>query len=248
MACIEALLILNHAEYSPEDVVRLSGRGGTSGVGVNVYFEGGFSVDVGRERDNSLHGRSGDQKVFSPAKLLSRVEMPEWQLGVWIPTDASVLSAEQEEAFFLKNTPLSLESVKDVLYVVIEGVGGGVVDQSFEVFSRAIQKIQKLQWKSSEISLYGGSVRDRLDWISSKAITAGMSSLGPSIYLVSQNLDGVRELILNRYKDDEELFFKDFANAFSKLLALGCENKKAATGDNSVGGGIIATIKGLVGL
>jgi cytochrome c peroxidase len=53
---------------------------------------------------------------------------------------------------------------------------------------------------------------------------------------------------VEKYKDDEELFFKDFAAAFGKLLALGCDNKNAKAADNSAGGGIIATIKGLVGL
>mmetsp|Transcript_33787 Transcript_33787/g.43566 ORF Transcript_33787/g.43566 Transcript_33787/m.43566 type:complete len:362 (+) Transcript_33787:762-1847(+) len=53
---------------------------------------------------------------------------------------------------------------------------------------------------------------------------------------------------VEKYKDDEELFFKDFATAFGKLLALGCAQKSALAKDNSVGGGLINSIKGLVGL
>jgi hypothetical protein len=52
-----------------------------------------------------------------------------------------------------------------------------------------------------------------------------------------------------RYKNDEELFFKDFAAAFGKLLALGCGSGSAPAASASAGGGgILATIKGLVGL
>lgn len=49
-----------------------------------------------------------------------------------------------------------------------------------------------------------------------------------------------------KYKDDEELFFADFAAAFGKLLAAGCAGPKAAPAGG--GGGIVAKIKGLIGL
>lgn len=48
-----------------------------------------------------------------------------------------------------------------------------------------------------------------------------------------------------KYKADEELFFKDFAGAFGKLLALGTTEAKAATGG---GGGLWGQVKGLVGM
>ena len=44
MSCVEALLALNGFKYSLEDLIRHSRRGGTSGVGVNLYLAGGFVV------------------------------------------------------------------------------------------------------------------------------------------------------------------------------------------------------------
>ena len=38
LSCVEALLIINKREYTNDDVVNLSGRGGTSGIGINTYF------------------------------------------------------------------------------------------------------------------------------------------------------------------------------------------------------------------
>ena len=44
LACVEALFILNQRDYSEKDVVTLSGRGGTSGIGINTYYRGGLIV------------------------------------------------------------------------------------------------------------------------------------------------------------------------------------------------------------
>jgi catalase (peroxidase I) len=52
-----------------------------------------------------------------------------------------------------------------------------------------------------------------------------------------------------KYKADEDLFFKDFAAAFGKLLALGTAQAKTASGSsNGGGGGYWGQLKGLVGL
>ena len=52
LSCLEALMIINGVEPSNSELVRLSGRGGTSGVGVNTYFSGG---DRKSTRLNSSH-------------------------------------------------------------------------------------------------------------------------------------------------------------------------------------------------
>lgn len=49
LACLEALHLLNKNEPEREKLVYSSGRGGTSGIGINTYFEGGFIVDLGKK-------------------------------------------------------------------------------------------------------------------------------------------------------------------------------------------------------
>jgi len=48
LACLEALHILNDKKPKKEQLVIASGRGGTSGIGINTYFKGGFVIDLGR--------------------------------------------------------------------------------------------------------------------------------------------------------------------------------------------------------
>jgi len=53
-----------------------------------------------------------------------------------------------------------------------------------------------------------------------------------------------------KYKDDEELFFKDFAAAFGKLLALGVKESTAGSTGGAGGGlgGLLAKLMGFMGL
>ena len=38
LSCIEALFLINHRDYDEKEIIRLSGRGGASGIGINTYF------------------------------------------------------------------------------------------------------------------------------------------------------------------------------------------------------------------
>ncbi|WP_369510459.1 GHMP family kinase ATP-binding protein, partial [Escherichia coli] len=59
LACIEALLALNEVSLPQEELVRLSERGGTSGIGIKTYFDGGLVLDLGVRNDNAGYAPSG---------------------------------------------------------------------------------------------------------------------------------------------------------------------------------------------
>lgn len=51
--------------------------------------------------------------------------------------------------------------------------------------------------------------------------------------------------VVEEYVADEDLFFKDFAAAFAKLISLGTPNKPAGVGG---GGGIMGLINSLLAM
>lgn len=47
LACLEGIFAINGRELEQPEIIRLSGRGGTSGIGINTYFHGGLVLDLG---------------------------------------------------------------------------------------------------------------------------------------------------------------------------------------------------------
>lgn len=194
LSCTEALLIMNHYEYSKWDVVSLSGRGGTSGIGINTYFSGGFVLDTG------VVNKVG--KCFAPSSayvsesiaqplLLKKISVPEWQLGICIPF-VDRKTEEEENTFFIENCPIEKEAVDDILYEAIYGVASALMERDYETLCKSVDAIQKTKWKSLERNLYGEELMN-IESVIKKygARCVGMSSLGPLLYFLGDNIDDI---------------------------------------------------------
>lgn len=196
LSCIEALLIINNRHYSQETVIELSGRGGTSGIGINTYFKGGFIFDAGIKN----YGR----EPFSPSSLfvdsprpkpllMKYLPLPSWDLGICIPP-IKHKTEEEETLFFKINCPISKESAEHILYEAIYGVSAALIENDFNVFCQSINALQLTKWKQLERDLYGGGLNEVEERIkTSGAKSVGMSSLGPMLYFFGDNIDGIVE-------------------------------------------------------
>lgn len=189
LACLEGLFILNKKKYTPEKLIKLSRRGGTSGIGVNTYFRGGFVFDIGRKR-------STDRTEFKPSDLYSNVQelplvvtqvsMPSWQIGICIP-DLPNISVSDEKEFFKRTCPIPEKEVFQSLYESLYGVLGAVLEKDVEIFAKSVSKIQSCYWKATERDLYGDqlySFEEKLKELGAKAV--GMSSLGPTLFFIAE--------------------------------------------------------------
>jgi beta-ribofuranosylaminobenzene 5'-phosphate synthase len=193
LACIRMLLSVNGRSVSRSDMVRWSGRGGASGVGISTFFDGGLCFDVGRVRDGSPQTSSEFTRVGFPAPThLARSSMPAWPCGLLIPRGAGPVSLESEREFFRRVIPLDDNAVHSAVYHALFGVYASVLDRDYERFCRAIVAMQRTSWKSEEIGLHGNVVSDTIDQLLRLGCdAAGMSSLGPCVYFFSRNFENV---------------------------------------------------------
>lgn len=204
LAAIESLLLLNDHEYTPELIVRLSRRGGTSGIGITTYFEGGFVVDLGHKDFTLSHAPSSENQASVeslPLNLLGH-PMPDWPIGICYLKNAEVFYGAREKRLFETTCPIPRGDVQETLYHSIFGVVGSVLDGCIEDFKESINSIQNIGWKKSELEFredarfieFMGFVRDLTG-------CAGMSSLGPVIYFTYEDWDTIVSSILGRYPD-----------------------------------------------
>lgn len=195
LACVEALYLINEATPNREELVLASGRGGTSGIGINSYFEGGLIVDLGRksEEDYFRPSQLAESRRNVPL-MMQRLEMPDWEVGICIPKHIRNKSEREEVDFFARTCPLDSSEVHEILYHVVYGLYAAVRERDKETFCDALKAIQGCAWKRAEREQYGkelSDIEERLYEAGAEAV--GMSSLGPSLFFFAQDLKGVIE-------------------------------------------------------
>lgn len=219
LSCIEALLMLNQRSYNQKDVITLSGRGGTSGIGINTYFNGGFIFDAGisnfGQRSLAPSSVFVGEMVQSPL-LLKELRLPQWDLGVCIPPIAPK-SEDEEREFFQENCPINKDAVALILYEVVYGVTTSLMEGDYNTFCKSIDVIQQTKWKLLERNLYGKELITAETLIrKAGARCVGMSSLGPMLFFFGNDIDS----IVNRVNVDltEGKCFKTSFNNSSRIL------------------------------
>jgi beta-ribofuranosylaminobenzene 5'-phosphate synthase family len=198
LSCVEALFILNGVKYSHEDIIKFSKRGGTSGIGINTYFEGGFIFDVGikNEKQSFIPSSIADRKGKEPL-VVHRCKLPNWEIGICIHRNILAKSEQEEIEFFQKYCPINKDSVGRILYESIYGVTSSIIEGDYDVFCASVNAIQYTQWKYLERSLYGNlliELEKKIKLLGADCV--GMSSLGPMLFFTGKDINILVEKII----------------------------------------------------
>lgn len=192
LACLEALHILNGSEITPAELVAASGRGGTSGVGIHTYFSGGYVFDLGRKIDGGSFlpsYLSGGQPV---PLLLDQGPMPDWEFGICMPTAIPHKTQAEEREFFQRTCPLPADKVYETVYHTLFGLYAAVREADRAAFCAALKAVQNCAWKLAERQEYGQSLMEIEQAIyAAGAEAVGMSSLGPSLFFMADDVNKV---------------------------------------------------------
>ncbi|QPO13321.1 hypothetical protein IT893_07390 [Thalassospira sp. A40-3] len=180
------------------------GRGGTSGVGVNVCLDKGFVVDLGRRRTSAANfmPSSSVNNVSKPA-VLTKLEFPvEWKILLVRSIGEMGFSGAREIDVFRENLPLSKEEVQETSAVMLWDILPSVISGDINGFCKGIVKFQgigfkRIEWTiQSELTL---QLRKFLNGFS--GIGYALSSMGPSIAVIGTDLLPVEQALKNRFGD-----------------------------------------------
>lgn len=190
LCLVESLLHINNINADRETIIGLSGRGGTSGIGINTYFDGGFVFDMGRKSlDKIFNPSSSYEEVSFKPLLLKKIDMPNWGMGICIPKNIQGPFGSAEKDFFKKTCPIPKEDVYETLFHSLFGCTAAVLEKDYETFCESINKIQSCSWKKNEISIYNDDLYSYISSIAKFSDSAAMSSMGPGIIFFSRNIE-----------------------------------------------------------
>jgi beta-ribofuranosylaminobenzene 5'-phosphate synthase len=183
LGAIEALALLNGRRLAKDVLVAASGRGGTSGIGVNTYFEGGLIFDLGRPNDGRAFVPSSQVCATRPPLALPAIPMEGWPMLLCVPLAIAPKTQQEELAFFERATPLQASASFEASFVALFEIYATAAERDYASFCRGVERMQQTAWKRAERAEYGSAlVTLDVALREAGADCIGMSSLGPMLF------------------------------------------------------------------
>jgi beta-ribofuranosylaminobenzene 5'-phosphate synthase len=171
---------------------QLSGRGGTSGIGVNAFFRGGFIVDLGHpaQGGNDAYGPSSVGEPLTIPPVACRLDIPpNWNFDL-ILADGRMWSGAREVRFFKETTPISKDEVFESISVMYHGVLPAVMENRLAVLRQSVDRLHEIGFKGKELAAQTDLVRRTYTALRTMPnCVVGLSSLGPLLYVISEGTD-----------------------------------------------------------
>ncbi len=191
----QAVSTLYNLNLSVADLAYAVGRGGTSGIGITAFEQGGFILDGGHrfpDQKSSFLPSSAAGNVPAPPLLL-RQPFPDWELLIVIPR-CTHISGETEVQLFKTLCPQPRSSAEQLSHLILLKLLPAIFEKDCYAFGSTINAIQTFGWKKVEIDAQGGILQQTLDFLRDNgAVGAGVSSWGPAIFVVGENLSSLKE-------------------------------------------------------
>lgn len=196
-AALSAAVAVNRIyglEKSIRELAVAVGRGGTSGIGVAAFEDGGFILDGGHKFKNKGSFSPSSASHVPPGPVLFRRNFPEWPIVLVIPQGKGAHDTEEVD-IFKKYCPIPLAEVQEISHVILMQMLPALIEEDLESFGKAINHIQTVGFKKREVELQSQPVLDIMNYMRDNgAHGAGISSFGPVIYGIVGSIEEGKRL------------------------------------------------------
>lgn len=182
------------------------GRGGTSGIGVAAFENGGIILDGGHKFNDKCAFSPSAASHVPPGPVLFRRDFPDWPIVLAIPNTKGAHDAEEVD-IFKKYCPIPLAEVQEICHVILMQMLPALVEEDLESFGKAINHFQLVGFKRREVELQLLPVLDIMEYMRDNGASgSGISSFGPVVYgIVGSSGEGKRLLKEAQRMLDESL-------------------------------------------
>lgn len=188
LALVSGISYINGEALDSEALIQRTGRGGTSGIGVRAFTDGGLIVDAGHRfgegRAKSSFTPSAASPGVKPAPLIGRYEFPkDWNIILALPNCLTGSEGEAEKEIFKRCCPVPLDEVRILSHLVMMKLIPSVLEHDLDEFGDAVNMLSEYGFKRCELDLQPPIIRSLIQAMrESGAAGAGMSSFGPVVY------------------------------------------------------------------
>jgi beta-ribofuranosylaminobenzene 5'-phosphate synthase len=192
LALIAGVNAFQSIGWSIEQMQKLSGRGAASGVGIHSFFSGGVIWDAGHRTDTAKQLLpSGSTTVTGIPPVAARIPFPDtWRILVVLPAERP-MTGEEEIKFFVENAPVPKVEALSTMAALYHGVLPAILLGDYSALASALAEVHRLGFKARELGRWSPQLRMALAALSKDGFAAGLSSVGPLIYVILPDDDPV---------------------------------------------------------
>lgn len=195
LECIEGLFELNAVSVTREELISLSTRGGTSGIGINTYFTGGYVFDAGRKTGGIKPSHEFNGSSFDKPLKITQGKMPDWDINIIRIKDCKKISREEESEFFNNKSNIKNSEVYEACYHAVFGCLCSFMESDISTFEDSLNSLQNTAWKKGEWELQDKRLIKCREYLSTSGINVALSSLGTTMFSVRNNKTLINQLL-----------------------------------------------------
>ncbi|WP_292461259.1 beta-ribofuranosylaminobenzene 5'-phosphate synthase [Methanothermococcus sp.] len=198
--------LIYNKELDGKTLSNITGRGGTSGIGVNAFEKGGFIIDGGH-----TFGKGKDKEEFRPSSASKNVRVPpilfrhdfNWDIVLTIPKGNSIYG-NKEVDIFKKYCPIPLNETQKMCHLILMKMMPAIIENDIKSFGEVVNELQYMGFKKVEVGLQKDIVKKLLGALQ-KISYSGLSSFGPTIYSICDGKEDIQKVV----ETSQEFFDKN---------------------------------------
>lgn len=226
-AVILTTATVSKLKVSLDQIVSL-GIGQVSGVGLSLLFNPGYVLELGYKTSEHPSPHSFKHPTINSlyAKykgVVLRISPPEdWGVILAIPNTNQSLSGTTEVDFWSNILPTDKQISDQISFDVLMRLMPSLISGDFESFIESLEKITSNGTKPDELAIQSVIAKDVLSHLKSKYGFSSVSSLGPTLYAITNNEPSDVELsaLKNIFQEYSFYYFslKSFRSSKNELV------------------------------
>jgi beta-ribofuranosylaminobenzene 5'-phosphate synthase len=169
-----------------EWLAAISRRGGTSGIGINGFFDGGLISDAGHSGHLPLMPSSRQSPSGPPPVVVRQVVPADWIFTLFLPPGKRI-AGDAEANFFRRETPIDESDVHRAIAIAYQEVVPAVIEKDLNQLGQALERFQSIGFKAREIDAQSPETRACISALKDRAPCVGLSSMGPLVFTISSS-------------------------------------------------------------
>jgi beta-ribofuranosylaminobenzene 5'-phosphate synthase len=185
LALIAGVNAFKSLGWSVEQMQRLSGRGAASGVGIHSFFTGGVIWDFGHRTEAAKQLLpSGSTTGTGIPPLGARIPFPNaWRVMLVLPAERP-MTGQEEIKFFVENSPVPRLEALSTMAALYHGVLPALSLGDYSALASGLAEVHRFGFKARELGSWSPRLQMALAALSKEGFAAGLSSVGPLIYVI----------------------------------------------------------------